>query len=203
MDQIPQELLDIIELLVALYAAVSVLITAYAVLHYVAVGVSLFRMMDKTGVSNPWMAWVPFCNIYALGDLADTYNLLCEGKATRYGKRTLTWFIVAVALSQPTLLVLYAMNPEASVPTDLWLLLAGLVAAAVVYNVFYSIALYKIYRLFSDKAVALLVLSVATGVATPFILLRLAAKEPKLPFREEEPPAPEPATSLIWHYDEF
>ena len=203
MDQIPQELIDIIELLVALYAAVSVLTMAYAVLHYVAVGVSLSRMMERTGMPNRWMPWVPFCNVYALGDLADTYNLLCEGKATCYGKRTLTWFIVAVALSQPTLLVLYAMNPEASVPTDLWLLLAGLVAAAVVYNVFYSIALYKIYRLFSDKAVALLVLSVATGVATPFILLRLAAKEPKLPFREEEPPAPEPATSLIWHYDEF
>ena len=201
MDQIPQEFLDIIELLVALYAAVSVLITAYAVLHYVATGVSLFRMMDKTGVSNPWMAWVPFCNVYALGDLADTYNLLCEGKATRYGKRTLTWCIVAVALSQPTLLVLYAMNPEASVPTDLWLLLTGLAAAATVYSVFYFISLYKIYRLFSDKAVALLVLSVATGVAVPFILLYLSRRDPRLPFGDSEDT--EDTDLPVWEYTEI
>lgn len=201
MDQIPQELLDSPEVFLAIYSAVSVLAVAYALFNYVATGVSLFRMMDKTGVSNPWMAWVPFCNVYALGDLADTYNLLCEGKATRYGKRTLTWFIVAVALSQPTLLVLYAMNPEASVPTDLWLLLAGLAAAATVYSVFYFISLYKIYRLFSDKAVALLVLSVATGVAVPFILLYLSRRDPRLPFGDSEDT--EDTDLPVWEYTEI
>ena len=201
MDQIPQELLDSLEVFFAIYSAVSVLAAAYALFNHVAMGVSLFRMMDKTGVSNPWMAWVPFCNVYALGDLADTYNLLCEGKATRYGKRTLTWFIVAVALSQPTLLVLYAMNPEASVPTDLWLLLAGLAAAATVYSVFYFISLYKIYRLFSDKAVALLVLSVATGVAVPFILLYLSRRDPRLPFGDSEDT--EDTDLPVWEYTEI
>lgn len=201
MDQIPQELLDSPEVFLAIYSAVSVLAVAYVLFNYVATGVSLFRMMDKTGVSNPWMAWVPFCNVYALGDLADTYNLLCEGKATRYGKRTLTWFIVAVALSQPTLLVLYAMNPEASVPTDLWLLLAGLAAAATVYSVFYFISLYKIYRLFSDKAVALLVLSVATGVAVPFILLYLSRRDPRLPFGDSEDT--EDTDLPVWEYTEI
>ena len=201
MDQIPQELLDIIELLVALYAAVSVLTTAYAVLHYVAVGVSLSRMMERTGMPNRWMPWVPFCNVYALGDLADTYNLLCEGKATRYGKRTLTWCIVAVALSQPTLLVLYAMNPEASVPTDLWLLLVGLAAAATVYSVFYFISLYKIYRLFTEDATGLLVLSILIGAAVPFILLYLSRRDPRLPFGDSEDT--EDTDLPVWEYTEI
>ena len=201
MDQIPQELLDIIELLVALYAAVSVLTTAYAVLHYVAVGVSLSRMMERTGMPNRWMPWVPFCNVYALGDLADTYNLLCEGKATRYGKRTLTWCIVAVALSQPTLLVLYAMNPEASVPTDLWLLLVGLAAAATVYSVFYFISLYKIYRLFTEDATGLLVLSILIGAAVPFILLYLSRRDPRLPFGDCEDT--EDTDLPVWEYTEI
>lgn len=201
MDQIPQELLDSLEVFFAIYSAVSVLAVAYALFNYVATGVSLFRMMDKTGVSNPWMAWVPFCNVYALGDLADTYNLLCEGKATRYGKRTLTWCIVAVALSQPTLLVLYAMNPEASVPTDLWLLLAGLAAAATVYSVFYFISLYKIYRLFTEDATGLLVLSILIGVAVPFILLYLSRRDPRLPFGDSEDT--EDTDLPVWEYTEI
>ena len=201
MDQIPQELLDSLEVFFAIYSAVSVLAVAYALFNYVATGVSLFRMMDKTGVSNPWMAWVPFCNVYALGDLADTYNLLCEGKATRYGKRTLTWFIVTVALSQPTLLVLYAMNPEASVPTDLWLLLAGLAAAATVCSVFYFISLYKIYRLFTEDATGLLVLSILIGAAVPFILLYLSRRDPRLPFGDSEDT--EDTDLPVWEYTEI
>ena len=201
MDQIPQELLDSLEVFFAIYSAVSVLAVAYVLFNYVATGVSLFRMMDKTGVSNPWMAWVPFCNVYALGDLADTYNLLCEGKATRYGKRTLTWFIVAVALSQPTLLVLYAMNPEASVPTDLWLLLAGLAAAATVCSVFYFISLYKIYRLFTEDATGLLVLSILIGAAVPFILLYLSRRDPRLPFGDSEDT--EDTDLPVWEYTEI
>ena len=201
MDQIPQELLDSLEVFFAIYSAVAVLAVAYALFNYVATGVSLFRMMDKTGVSNPWMAWVPFCNVYALGDLADTYNLLCEGKATRYGKRTLTWFIVAVALSQPTLLVLYAMNPEASVPTDLWLLLAGLAAAATVCSVFYFISLYKIYRLFTEDATGLLVLSILIGAAVPFILLYLSRRDPRLPFGDSEDT--EDTDLPVWEYTEI
>ena len=201
MDQIPQELLDSLEVFFAIYSAVSVLAVAYVLFNYVATGVSLFRMMDKTGVSNPWMAWVPFCNVYALGDLADTYNLLCEGKATRYGKRTLTWFIVAVALSQPTLLVLYAMNPEASVPTDLWLLLVGLAAAATVCSVFYFISLCKMYPLFTEDATGLLVLSILIGAAVPFILLYLSRRDPRLPFGDSEDT--EDTDLPVWEYTEI
>ena len=129
MNQIPQELLDSLEVIFAIYSAVSVLAVAYALFNYVATGVSLFRMMDKTGVSNPWMAWVPFCSSYALGALADNYNLLWEAKPTSYAKKVLGWHIAVTALAQPLVLSLYAMSPDSPIPTDLWLLLLGYAAA--------------------------------------------------------------------------
>ncbi|MBP3571972.1 MAG: hypothetical protein J6M42_08455 [Clostridia bacterium] len=187
MDQIPQELLESLEFFLAVYAAVSVLAVAYALFNYVATGVSLFRMMDKAGVPNPWMAWVPFCNSYALGALADNYNLLWEAKPTSYAKKVLAWHIVVTALAQPLILALYAMNPDTAVPTDLWLLLLGYVAAGVVYTVFYSIALYKLYRTFSpESATGLLVLSVLVGISVPLILLVLSRREVRLPFGDRE-----------------
>ena len=201
MERITKEIFYFYADYAALIAAFSVFFLLFAIFSYVAIGVSLSRMMRKARMNHPWMAWVPFCNVYALGDLADTYNLLCEGKATRYGKRTLTWFIVAVALSQPTLLVLYAMNPEASVPTDLWLLLAGLAAAATVYSVFYFISLYKIYRLFTEDATGLLVLSILIGAAVPFILLYLSRRDPRLPFGDSEDT--EDTDLPVWEYTEI
>ena len=187
MDQIPQELLESLELILAVYAAVSVLAVAYALFNYVATGVSLFRMMDKAGVPNPWMAWVPFCSSYALGALADNYNLLWEAKPTSYAKKVLAWHIVVTALAQPLVLSLYAMNPDSSVPTDLWLLLLGYAAAGVVYTVFYSISLYKLYRTFApESAVGLLVLSVLVGISVPLILLVLSRREVRLPYGDGE-----------------
>lgn len=187
MDQIPQELLEALEFFLAVYAAVSVLAVAYALFNYVATGVSLFRMMDKAGVPNPWMAWVPFCNSYALGALADNYNLLWEAKPTSYAKKVLAWHIVVTALAQPLILALYAMNPDSSVPTDLWLLLLGYVAAGVVYTVFYSISLYKLYRTFApESAVGLLVLSILVSISVPLILLVLSRREVRLPFGNGE-----------------
>lgn len=187
MDQIPQELLESLELILAVYAAVSVLAVAYALFNYVATGVSLFRMMDKTGVPNLWMAWVPFCSSYALGALADNYNLLWEAKPTSYAKKVLAWHIVVTALAQPLILALYAMKPDTAVPTDLWLLLLGYAAAGVVYTVFYSIALYKLYRTFApESATGLLVLSVLVGISVPLILLVLSRREVCLPYGDGE-----------------
>ena len=187
MNQIPQELLDSLEVIFAICSAVSVLAVAYALFNYVATGVSLFRMMDKAGVPNPWMAWVPFCSSYALGALADNYNLLWEAKPTSYAKKVLAWHIVVTALAQPLVLSLYAMNPDSSVPTDLWLLLLGYAAAGVVYTVFYSISLYKLYRTFApESAVGLLVLSILVGISVPMILLFLSRREVRLPFGNGE-----------------
>ena len=187
MNQIPQELLDSLEVILAIYAASTLLFLAYAVFSYVAMGVSLFRMMDRMGMSSRWMAWVPFCSTYALGDLADNYNLICEAKPTTYAKKLLAWHIVTTALSQPILLVVYAMKPDTSPSPDFWLLVLGYIAAVVVYTVFYSISLYKIYRLFApENAVGLLVLSILVGVAVPLILLVMSRREACLPYEEED-----------------
>ena len=79
------------------------------------------------------------------------------------------------------------MKPDTSPSPDFWLLVLGYIAAVVVYTVFYSISLYKIYRLFApENAVGLLVLSILVGVAVPLILLVMSRRQPCLPYEEED-----------------
>lgn len=174
---------------IAALSAVYGMIFFYAVFHYVAMGFSLFRMMRSAGMTNAWMAWVPYCNTYALGDTADRYNLLCEGKPTAYGKKLLTWHVVSTVMSYPVVILLGALDPTAEladVTLGFWLLILAYAAFLIVYTVFYCISLHKIYKLFAPNAAAgLTVLSILIPVAVPVIFLAISKREARFPFAEE------------------
>lgn len=187
MDQ--QEILALGRTLLAAYTVLIV----YALFYYFTVAPSCFRMMRKASMGNAWMAWVPYCNFYAYGDLADHYNLLCEGKATSYAKKLLTWQIVASALAYPTTVLLGASGGTDTIPAIFWFLASACLAAGIVSTVFYFISLHKIYRLFApDRAVGLTVLTLLVPVSIPVIFLAIARREPCFPFtvETETPPVP-------------
>ena len=187
MDQ--QEVLALGRTLLAAYAVLIV----YALFYYFTVAPSCFRMMRKASMGNAWMAWVPYCNFYAYGDLADHYNLLCEGKATSYAKKLLTWQIVASALAYPTTVLLGAAGGTETIPAIFWFFASACLAAGMVSTVFYFISLHKIYRLFApDRAAGLTVLTLLVPVSIPVIFLAIARREPCFPFtvETETPPVP-------------
>ncbi len=191
---------------------------AYSIFAYIGVSLGGFRMGRKAGMSNPWMFWIPGCNIYALGNLADTSCALREGKATGYRKKLLTWFIVSMAsvfawcISFVVIAVLstsqerlnengYMTPPEYEtellvVPVLIFLLLSGaLIALYTVYTVFYYIALHKIYKLYApDGAAGLTVLSLFVNVAIPAVFLVLSGRAPALTVtaNDELPPPTTP-----------
>lgn len=49
---------------------------------YIFIGFCEYRVLKILGYKNPWMAWVPFLNYYALGDVAadGRENLMMFGK---------------------------------------------------------------------------------------------------------------------------
>ena len=198
MDQ--QEVLALGRTLLAAYTVLIV----YALFYYFTVAPSCFRMMRKASMGNAWMAWVPYCNFYAYGDLADHYNLLCEGKATSYAKKLLTWQIVASALAYPTTVLLGAADLSKgieAVPMDFWVFLLACLAAGIVSTVFYFISLHKIYRLFAPRrAVGLTVLTILVPVSIPVIFLAIARREPCFPFTVETETPPVPSADMDTGY---
>ena len=202
------------------YLIVYFFLLIYSAFAYVGVGLGGFRMARKAGMSHPWMFWVPGCNIYALGNLADTSCSLREGKSTSYRKKLLTWFIVSMAatflwcIALAVVCVLAAAadhvtdsngavtipeyEAEAMVaPVLIFLLLTGVfLALYTVYTVFYYIALHKIYKLYAPGGAAgLTVLSVLVSVAIPAVFLVLSGREPAASALSDDelPPPADPA----------
>lgn len=194
---------------------------AYCVLAYIGMSLGGFRMGRKAWMSNPWMFWIPGCNIYALGNLADTSCSLREYKSTNYRKKLLTWFIVSMAsvfvwaISFAVVAVMasseellhengYVTPPEYEtermvVPVLIFLLLTGvLIALYTVYMVFYYVTLHKIYKLYAPSGAAgLTVLSILVSVAIPVIFLVLSGRSPAVAVESGDttPPPADPAGS--------
>jgi hypothetical protein len=195
------------------YLILYFFILIYAAYSYIGMGLGMFRMMRSAGMRNAWMAWVPGCNIYAMGDLADRQTAANEGKSTAYRKKLVAWTIVTYALSFLFLIacavftVVDTVNdmpngdrveiPEhdmnALIVPSLFVLLALalLIAFYIVYMVCYLICLNKIYNLFAPAgAVGLTVLSVFVMIAVPAIFLVLSGRTPAVAMMQSSDQAP-------------
>ena len=75
------------------------------IITYIFRSLGVYGIAKRRGLKGPWMAWVPGCNIYAMGDLADHHNRVNESKSTRYSLRLLIWHIVSLLLTAPLVLV--------------------------------------------------------------------------------------------------
>jgi hypothetical protein len=204
-----------------IYLIVYFFVLAYSAFAYIGVSLGGFRMGRKAWMSNPWMFWIPGCNIYALANLADASCSLREYKSTNYRKKLLTWFIVSIVsalvwcISFVVVGVIATVNEQVTqgdlvttpeygtdalvAPVLIFLLLTGaLIALYTVYMVFYYIALHKIYKLYApDGAAGLTVLSILVSVAVPVIFLVLSGRSPAVAVESGDttPPPADPAGS--------
>lgn len=181
-----------------LFAFFFLIIFGVYALIYVGQALGTYRMMRATGLPHAWTAWVPLCNYYALGAVADHQATRNEGRDKHYRRKLLIWtiaFIVFFALFFVTFIVIMtqgvsedfytapSINAAEAVRHEalgwVFLLMIPLYALEIVFMVYYYIVLYKIYKLFSpDSAVGLTVLSVFVSVAVPIVLFVLSRNHP-------------------------
>lgn len=181
-----------------LFAFFFLIIFGLYALIYVGQSLGTYRMMGKAGLPHAWTAWVPLCNHYALGAIADHQTTRNEGRDKHYRQKLLIWAIVFIAIfvlffvsfilimtlgvsedfySSPSISAVEAVRPEAM--SLVFLLMIPLYAAEIVFMVYYYIVLHKIYKLFSpNNAVGLTVLSIFVSVAAPIVLFVLSGNFP-------------------------
>ena len=66
---------------------------------YVLVAVALHSMASRRGILRPWLAWVPFANMYMLGCISDQYRSVVLGQEKRRRKLLLGLEIPKVLLA--------------------------------------------------------------------------------------------------------
>lgn len=183
-----------------IFMLLAVLISlAYSILMYVLNGMGVSRMAKSLGVSNPNGAFVPFYRMKILGDVAEESAVRNNGKRRSYGN-ILMWLYIGFTAAIMLFVILFGVagvilsiaegstgNSSVEISTIgpismlgfSVLFYIGIMAMAIIYCVYFYMALYQIYKCFSpDLAVVWLLLSIFVQPAQPILMLVLSKSTP-------------------------
>lgn len=152
------------------FIALSICIT-----FYVLSCLGLMKIADKNGIRYSYLAWIPFINFFLIGKIAfkstvSAIILLIFSFIYPYS------FLLSIVTTSPNFKILffsensyylYFINSN----TSLSFIFAVI---AIVFIVMYLVALYKIYKKMSTKAVMMLIFSVlSSGLLIPIFLFAI------------------------------
>jgi hypothetical protein len=177
---------------------------------YVVTSLSLHTMAKRRGIQHPWLAWIPYGNLWIMGSISDHYQLMAQYR-TKHKRKWL--LILQIFLSVLGLLVMilaiitvfsalqaYEDSAHAGI-IDIWrpvrdsLLEMGIVwlvmmVVAIVFAVVQYMALYDIYRSCEPgNATLYLVLSIFVSLSQPVFLFLCRNKDDGLPKPQSETPS--------------
>lgn len=173
---------------------------------YVLVAYSLFRIAQRRGISNPWMAFVPVVQLWLLGSISDDYQMKAYGVEKKRRKILLGLQIaqaaLAVALVIMILVAIFAILSAGYTNYDdigdwigvigsfggIIVVLLACAALSVAAAVFRYIALYDVYRSCKpDQALLFLLLNVFVSVTEPIFLMVVHSSDDGIPGAEVPP----------------
>ena len=186
---------NLVNWLIGLWAILVIFLAICAVIaliSYIFQSLGMYKIAQRRHYPNPWMAWIPYANMYLYAVLIDQDLVV--------GKRTIrnfpVWYTVYPFIISGASIVLQII---AIVPIIGWIIggLGGLACwvASVTFSVYVKYRFYKKYRL--DQATLFTVLSFLVPLAEPFIIFNMSRK----PFVGEAvtgtpPPPPTPAPNV-------
>ncbi len=189
------------EYLIALFAGLYIMLMfvaiAVSVAAYVFQALGVKAMLKSVGFKRAWYAFVPFCNSYAIGYLADQYD---DGKAkTNYASKLLKLCIIVLILGEIFLSFWFLMIILRFVmaPGSMFVMYGAIIAIAlsyiammvvsIIYSVKLTMAFWRIYRVFApEQSVLFLLLSIFVS-ATPITFFIIRNREPQNLRTEEAP----------------
>lgn len=155
---------------------------------YVMQGIAFYRMAEKCGIPNGWLAFIPIANVWLLGKIADANEI-----TPKHAKRLLILEILTSGLAILLLACMAVMLPTAMMGEtapfaglSLFMMLVSLVmiVVAIVYTVFLYIAFYRICENFAPESTTGWFLGILLGglccstLIPPILLLVLSGNEP-------------------------
>ena len=172
--------------------AVAGAVIILELLSYVFHALGMSAIAKHRGIRGRWMAWLPFVDVYMMGNICDRYLLEVKGKQTHKRKTLLGLYIALLVVTVITSVVGAFLGVAATLSLDESVLLvvalvalafsAALLVLAVILLVQQYIVYYHIYySCHPDSAAVLTVLSVFFPVIIPFVVFALRHKVNGMP----------------------
>lgn len=187
---------------------------------YVLTALALHTIAKRRGIKNPWLAWIPIANVWLLGCISDQYRYVACGETKNRRKVLLGMQIAMQVISIAVLVLCFSVlfsilsvgldaldSMSESMASEMLAAILGPVAGmlllclpllvvAIIYLVFYYIALHDIYKSCDPgNATLYLVLSILFNITLPIFLMICRDKDNGMPARQQEQPvfeAPQP-----------
>ena len=184
------------------------LVIGYSILVYVLQALGMYTIANRRGIHHPWLAWVPFGNLWILGSISDQYQYVSQGKV-RSRRKLLVGLQIALAA---LMLVLFVVAVYAGIQAAIGgaqesMLTAGLLVLlcfvammvlAILMTVFQYICLYNLYASCDpDNKATYILLSIFISVTLPFLVFICRKKDFGMPPRRPEPAPNAPVEPTI------
>lgn len=139
-------------------SGVGLISLAIGIVFYVLMALGFYTMAKNRGIDHAWFAWVPFLNLYLLGELTGNHAWGMPSK----------WVL---------LLAPFVFGILGIIPLIGWIFSS---IGSIVYAIYYWVVLYQLYKMYTpDRAVLYIVLSILfSTIATPIIVFISRNKRP-------------------------
>lgn len=75
---------------------------------YIFSSLGLYTIAQRRGISNPWLAWIPFGNVWILGSISDQYQQVVKNKKTNR-RKVLLWLEIAAIVVTVILVIVFVV----------------------------------------------------------------------------------------------
>ena len=209
---------DVFEELGAAFGAIAVfylLALGFSVLSYVLQAVGMYTIAKRREIKNPWLAWIPYGNIWILGSISDQYQFVAQNRVKNRRKTLLGLFIAVIVLAMIVvgfaayLVYLDAVGGYYYTPEETLIALAivagvaylAMLVISIIYTVQAYVCLYNLYASCNpDSKVGFLVVSIFFGMIQPFLVFACRKKDLGMPPKRSEATFQQPSYQPLPNY---
>lgn len=171
----------------------------FSILVYILQALGTYTIAMRRGINHPWLAWVPFGNLWILGSISDQYQYVAQGRVKNRRKILVGLQIAAVVLLLA--FMVYAVccvfqgTMGTALPETMGIMALGMLAfyvvlmvLAILLSVFQYICLYNLFASCDPNSkVGYLLLCIFISVTMLFLVFSCRKKDYGMPPRRTEP----------------
>lgn len=188
-------------IMLAVLMVYYLLVIGFSILVYVLQALGMYTIANRRGIHHPWLAWVPFGNLWILGSISDQYQYVSQGKVRSRRKLLVGLQIALCAMLVAMVVVLviavvqmaiaggnYDIAMTGGLALAYVLILVAMLVVAIVLSVFEYICFYNLYASCDpNNKTTYILLSIFIGVTLPFLVFICRKKDLGMPPRKPEP----------------
>ena len=181
---------------------IFVLAMLFACVSYVMTSYTTYTIAMRRGIKHPWLAWIPYGDMWILGSIADQYQYVARGQVKSRRKVLLglqiAGSVLAVAVFGTYVYIIaemlfnfgsdFGMMDVAGIAVALVIMLLAAIALlvlAILIVVFRYISLYNLFAsCWPSCSVAFILLSIFLPVIEPFLIFACRKKDLGMPPRK-------------------